>query len=225
MLSGRVLKKMAEVSALVFLFGTTAVHAQAEKSAPGAGTVTPAPQSGSSAMPATPGKAMTNADQQLMRGMTQANLMEVAAGKVALEKSQNDQVKMYAQRMIDDHSNAQRELQQVAQVKGVTLPAEMDSKHQSMIKKLSSLSGDAFDQRYIAQGGVSEHKKTYDLLKRAETKVSDPDLKQLVTNTLPVVDQHLKMAQQMQAGKAGASSGMSSGGATPETPPGSGTTK
>jgi putative membrane protein len=211
MSTGKVLKQVFEISALVFTFGTTAVHAQADKSAPGAASS--APQAGSSATtaaPTAPGKAMSKSDQQMMRDIAQANLSEIEAGKTALSKSSNSQVKSFAQRMIDDHTKASQEVQQLAQAKGVTLPTEPDSKHKAMVQKLSGLSGDAFDRRYMEQAGVSDHKKTHALLKRVQAKASDPDLKQLAAKTLPTVDDHLSMAQQLHGGKA-ASTGSGSG--------------
>jgi putative membrane protein len=201
MSTGRVLKQVFQITALVFTFGATAAHAQADKTAPAPGATSPAP--------AAPGAAVSKTDQQLMRDIAHANLAEIEAGKTALAKSSNEQVKSFAQKMIDDHTKAQQELQQLAQAKGVTLPTEPDSKHKAMLQKLSGLSGDAFDRRYMEQGGVADHKKTHALLKRVQAKASDPDLKQLAAKTLPTVDEHLRMAQQLRSGKAATTSGTS----------------
>lgn len=153
--------------------------------------------------------SMSKADQNLMREMAQANLAEIQAGKLAMEKSQSDQVKKFAQQMIDDHTKANGELQQLAQSKGVTLPNQPDKQHQAMVKKMGTMSGAEFDRNYMAQGGVRDHKNTHTLLQRAETRAKDPDLKALAGKMLPIVDRHLAMAQEMQGSKAGTASGAS----------------
>jgi len=154
------------------------------------------------------GKSLSKADQNMMREMAYSNLAEIETAKLAQSKSQNDQVKTYAQKMIDDHTKAQQELEQLAQAKGVTLPKEPDKKHQAAMKKMEALSGDKFDKQYMAQGGVKDHRDTHKLLTKAQKSATDPDLKAMVTKMTPVVDQHLNMAQEMQSGK-GASSGSS----------------
>jgi putative membrane protein len=143
--------------------------------------------------------SVSAADQRFMRDLAQANIAEIEAGKLAQSKSQNDEVKNFAQRMIDDHGKALQDLQQLAQSKGVTLPTRPDAKHLAMAKTLSALSGDQFDRRYMAQGGLADHKRTHQLLQRVQSRATDPDLKQAAAQMLPVVDQHLNMAQQTQA--------------------------
>ena len=59
------------------------------------------------------------------------------------------------------------------------------------------MSGDAFDRAYMAQAGVSDHKKNHSMLRSAQSKARDPDLKALAARTLPIVDQHLNSAQQL----------------------------
>ncbi|RZI45065.1 DUF4142 domain-containing protein [Herbaspirillum sp. HC18] len=142
-----------------------------------------------------------------MRELAQSNLAEIETGKVALSQSKNEQVRNFAQRMIDDHTQAQQELSQLAQAKGVTLPAEPDSKHKTALKKLAALQGDQFDKKYIAQGGLNDHRETHRLLQRTQSLATDPDLKALATKMTSVVDQHLTMAEEV--GNAKTSSGAS----------------
>ncbi|HZW13659.1 MAG TPA: DUF4142 domain-containing protein [Noviherbaspirillum sp.] len=149
----------------------------------------------------------------MMRELARSNLAEIETAKLALSQSKNDEVKSYAQKMIDDHTQAQKELEQLAQAKGMTLPAEPDSKHKAMMKKLGALEGDKFDKQYMAQGGLKDHRDTHKLLNRAEKRASDSDLKALVTKMQPIVSDHLKTAQGMKSGKgtASGSSGASGG--------------
>ena len=155
-----------------------------------------------------------------MREMAYSNLAEIETGKIALSQSKNEQVRSFAQKMIDDHMQSQKELEQLAQAKGVTLPTEPDRKHKAAAKKLGALQADKFDKKYIAQGGMSDHRNSHRLLERAQTRASDPDLKALATKMTPIVEQHLTMAQDVSgaksssSGASGASSGTSKSGAS-----------
>lgn len=147
------------------------------------------------------GKALSAADRNMMRDLAYANLSEVAMAKLAQEKTSNDEVRNYAQRMIDDHSKAMDQLQQLAQAKGVQLPTAPDAKHQAMEKKLRAMSGQEFDRQYMQQAGMQDHRKVHSLVARVSTRAQDPDLKTLAGNLLPNIDQHLQMAQQMRSSK------------------------
>jgi predicted outer membrane protein len=160
-----------------------------------------------SAASSAPGGSMSKGDQKALVDMAQANMAEIEGGKLAQSKSQNDQVKTFAQQMIDDHTKALNDVQQVAQQKGVTLPSEPDAKHKAMAAKLEKMSGSAFDKAYMAQAGVADHKKVHSMLMQDQKRVKDPDVKKLADTMAPVVEQHLKAAQQLASAKSGTTSG------------------
>jgi putative membrane protein len=180
---------------------------------PKAGASGSSATSGSSASGKSSGKSsLSRADQNMMRELAFANISEIETGKLAQSKTQNDQVKQFAQKMIDDHTASMQELQTLAQAKGVTLPKEPDAKHKAAAKVMSALEADKFDKKYMAQGGMRDHRNTHKLLSRIQDRATDPDLKALAAKTTPVVDQHLKMAQDVAGAKAtGNMSGSSMG--------------
>src|SRR4051812_35854329 len=71
-------------------------------------------------------------------------MAEVELGKLAAQRAQNDEVKKFAQRMVDDHSKANEELKQIAQSKSIKLPEELEAKHKSLMQRLEKLNGPAF---------------------------------------------------------------------------------
>lgn len=154
--------------------------------------------------PAKPAAAATastlsKADQKIVADMAIANMAEVNAGKMAVEKSQNADVKAFAQKMIDDHTKALSDVTALAQSKGVTLPTDVDASHKAMAAKLEKLSGPAFDKAYMAGAGVADHNKVHAKLKGFESKAKDADVKALAGKMLPVVEEHLKTAKEMPA--------------------------
>jgi putative membrane protein len=143
---------------------------------------------------------MSKGDQKIVMDLAQGNMAEIECARLAQKKAQDDNAKTFAQQMFADHSKALADVQQLASAKGVTLPTEIDKQQKAMIDKLSGMSGEAFDKAFLAQCGVSAHKKMHSMLASAEKKAKDPDLKALAARFDPVVEQHLKEAQQM--GKA-----------------------
>ena len=147
---------------------------------------------------------LSKGDQRILTRLAQANVNEVAAGNIALQKATSPEVKSFAQKMVDDHTKGLQEVQQVAQAKNVTLPTEPDAKHKKMADRLNALSGEEFDRTYIANAGVNDHKAAHKLVTDAQQKAKDPDIKALAAKLQPTIDQHMKSVPQMAAGKNGA---------------------
>lgn len=230
MLRTKVVKGVLGVSALAAAFVALAVHAQsagaAQQGSTGTSATGPSTAGQGTAQGSTQGSGppmagqadgqptpmpspvigsraeLSRADRRMLIDLAQANMAEIEASRMAQTKSQSEQVKNFAQQMIDDHTRALGEVQQLAQAKGVTLPAELNRLHRTKAKRLGALSGEAFDRAYMAQAGVADHKKTHSLLRQAQTRAKDPDLKALAARTLPVVDQHLNSANQLHQNTA-----------------------
>ena len=122
---------------------------------------------------------------------------EVALGNLALQKASDPKVKEFAQRMVTDHGQAGQQLDQIASKKDLDLPKMVPTEAQEEQDKLSKLSGPAFDQEYMRYE-VQDHKQDVQDFQKAQNEVSDPDLKQFASQTLPIIEQHLKMAQQIE---------------------------
>jgi putative membrane protein len=138
---------------------------------------------------------MSKGDQKLLTDIAKGNLAEIEGGKITLAKTQNDQIKIYAQQIVDDHTKAEAELKQLASAKGVTLPTELDKQQKINADKLSALSGDNLDKAYMTHLGMAGHRKMHKLLVNAQKKAKDPDLKAFADKMAPAVEQHLKTAQ------------------------------
>jgi putative membrane protein len=130
--------------------------------------------------------------------MELANMTEIDTSKLALSRSDNIQVKTFAQHMIDDHSKAGQELSDLAMAKGVILPAEIDSKDQKVIDELSSKSGQQFDRAY-AELQVTAHKEAIAVDQDEADNGIDPDTKAMAAKLLDTLKMHLSMAQQLQS--------------------------
>jgi putative membrane protein len=143
-------------------------------------------------------KTPEGGDGNFIMKAAQGGLAEVELGRLASEKAQNAEVKKFAQKMIEDHSNANAELKSVATKKNVTLPTEVSADHKATMEKLKALSGAEFDKAYV-QAMVDDHKKTVDLFETESTGGTDADVKAFALKTLPNLKMHLEMIQGIQA--------------------------
>jgi putative membrane protein len=140
------------------------------------------------------------AEIAFMKKAADGGMTEVELGKVAEKNGQKDAVKSFGTQMVKDHGKANDDLKSVAGKMQVTLPDKVSAAHQAKIDKMSKLSGDAFDAAYV-KGMVVDHEKTVADFEQAAGMAKNDDLKKFISDTLPVLKEHLKMAKEMQAAK------------------------
>lgn len=139
-------------------------------------------------------KATSNPDHGFAETAAMGGMVEVELGNLAQQNGASEQVKQFGKRMVDDHSKANDELKQVASSKDITLPATLDKKHQGDVDKFSKLSGAKFDKAYMSHM-VDDHKHDVSDFRKESKSGKDADLKAFAANTLPTLEEHLKLAQ------------------------------
>ena len=155
------------------------------------------------------GANMSKGDMRAMQKMAQADMAEIAAGKVAAEKASSPEVKKYGQHMVDEHSKMLEEGSKLAQAKGMKPPAAPDKKHQDALKKLQGLSGEDFDRQYVQQM-VKDHRDALKLVEKTAKDAKDPELKAHAQQGAPHIKEHLAEAQKLQQGMSSGAGGTSS---------------
>ena len=109
-------------------------------------------------------------DPQIAHIAYTAGLIDIEAGKQAIDKAQNKDVRAFAQRMIGDHTAVND--QALALVKKLNVTAADNPTSQRLTKsaeetrtKLAGLDGAAFDKAYV-DNEVAYHKTVNDALSR-----------------------------------------------------------
>jgi putative membrane protein len=160
---------------------------------------------------ATGGNATTtsnktsSADMKFAKDAAIGGLEEVELGKLAVQKASNEKVKQFGQRMVDDHSKASDELKSVAAKDNITIPSDLDAKHKAMVDKYSNLSGTAFDRAYM-KDMVKDHQMDVAEFQKEASNGSNYDLKSWAGTTLPILQEHLRMAREAESGLSSTSS-------------------
>jgi putative membrane protein len=146
--------------------------------------------------------ALTAPEKEFMANAARGGMLEVQLGNLATQKASSNDVKQFGERMATDHGQLGQKLQQLASNLNVTLPQDLKPEQQAIVSRLEKLSGKAFDREYMKEM-VSDHVKDISEFERAASHATNPDIKQFVSEALPTLRDHLKMAREI-AGKLGA---------------------
>lgn len=133
-------------------------------------------------------------DQQFMEQAAQGNMAEVQLGQTAVQKAEHPAVKGFAQRMVQDHGTAQQQLTAMATHLNAVLPQSVSPEHQATHDRLAALSGHDFDTFYM-QEMVRDHQLDLNAYREAAARVTNPQIKQYIARTIPILEDHLRQAQ------------------------------
>ncbi len=136
------------------------------------------------------------ADKKFLMDAAQGGNFEIQAAQLALQKSSSDDVKKFAQMMIDDHTKLNEQMKPVASEAGVTPPTDLSKKDQKLLAQLKTTSGNTFDKRYI-QVMLGDHQKD---LKEFKAEASTGQLaseKSAAEQGTPIIQSHLDAAKAM----------------------------
>jgi putative membrane protein len=195
-------KKMVAVACAMLLAGSMGL-AQMGQQPSGAAGQTPGQTSGQNNPAMDSQMNSMNAsgqasplDKMFVSKALQGGMAEVQLGQLTLQKSNNDQVKQFAQKMIDDHTRLGEQMKPVAQQLGVSEPKGISKKDKSTIEKLQGLSGSAYDEAYI-KDMVKDHKQDLSEFQTEASSGQDQTVKDAATQGSKVIAQHLQMIQQI----------------------------
>jgi putative membrane protein len=127
----------------------------------------------------------------------QTGMIEIALGGLALQKSNNSQVRQFAQKMIRDHGQANLELDSIVQREGLILPTRLDAKYDAIVRSFNAKSGAEFDKAYIAHM-AKNHADEMSLFESA-ARLSDPQVAAYAQKTLTMLQEHRQLAENLRA--------------------------
>ena len=167
-----------------------------------------------SASDAASGATSTQAsaqDKKFLMTATDGSLFEIKTSQLALQKSQNADIKQYAQQMIDDHTKLMDQMKPVASEAGVTPQTDlMMAKHKALYSKLQGMNEPQFDQAYI-KAQLADHKESQKAFQTEQSKGTLASEKAAAAQGQPIIDQHLQHIQQLSQSQSGKASGKASG--------------
>lgn len=145
--------------------------------------------SGSAATAQTRQTTLNAVDRRFLTKAAEGNVAEVTISKLALEKSRNGEVRKVAQMLVTEHSRANFELKPIAGKHNVRLPNTPSARHRAEYRRLSRLSGAAFDREYM-RGQIKDHLNTIALFRSTVRAGRDADIQAYAREYLPAIENH-----------------------------------
>jgi putative membrane protein len=146
------------------------------------------------------------ADHEFIEHAASGGMMEVELGRLAQTRAASPRVKEFGQRMVDDHGRANAELKEVAKKASMSLPTTMNARDREEAARLASLQGAAFDRAYM-QAMLKDHREDVAGFRQEANDGTDPVVRDFARRTLPVLESHLTLAQDVSARTSQATSG------------------
>ena len=145
-----------------------------------------------------PQPALSKHHTDFVNDVAESNLTEVRLGQLVARNATNEDVRKFAQRMVDDHTKLNAQLASLAQQKGIALPSTLDKKHQEEVDKLAKETGDKLDRAYMSRM-VDEHEKDVREFEKMAKDGKNPELRQFAASALPTLQDHLTQAKEIDA--------------------------
>jgi putative membrane protein len=142
-----------------------------------------------------PENILDKQDDAFIKQAADGGMAEVELSKIA-EKSENTEIKLFAEHMVRDHTSANVELTDIATALCVEMPKTLDADHQRIRDQLRIAHGGAFDQQYM-RVMVGDHDQAANLFRQEADLGHEPQLRQFAQKTLPSIEEHQKMALEL----------------------------
>lgn len=150
------------------------------------------------AQTATPPSARASISaEEYARRQAQSELFEIALSQLILDKSEDQGVRAFAEQMVAAHTASLQKLRAAAGTMAALLPTTVDSTQQNVLFRLENISGMKFNMEYM-QMQIDGHKQALELNRRYATGGTDPALRQYASEAVPMIQDHLNMAQKVR---------------------------
>lgn len=142
-------------------------------------------------------------DPEIASVAVTANQIDVDYGQIALKKSDNTDIKKFAQSMINDHNSIIQQAVDLAGKLGVTpkdnaITQQLLKEAKQTKSKLNDSKGKSFDKAYI-DNEVAYHEAVISTVKNVLIpQTQNEQLKNLLIKVAPLLDTHLEMAKKVQ---------------------------
>ena len=136
-------------------------------------------------------------DYKFVADTARGGTLEVELGELAVQKGASESVRHFGERMVADHKRANEELRAIAARKGATLPAQLSHSENSAMAHLQKATGADFDKSY-AHHMLKDHEGDVKDFQDASKDLNDPELRAFAQKTLPTLEEHLRMARDLE---------------------------
>lgn len=196
--------RLITISATALLAGAVAIAQMPPSSGqqPGAGQQSPQQQTtptgqGPGAYPGTAPTAQDYGEKSFVSKGLEGDQTEVQMGQVAQQKSQSNDVKQLAQKLVADHTQMDEKwFKPLAHQLGVSEPKGPSKKDKKLAEKMEALSGNDFDTQYLTMM-LKDHQKDLKEFQDEANSAQNQSVKQVAQQGANVISQHLQLIEQV----------------------------
>lgn len=127
----------------------------------------------------------------------QDGMVEVALAGLALRKSGDNQMREFAEKIVQDYAHSNGGLDSIVKCEGLILPVELDAKHNALVRRLNGKSGRAFEKAYLKHM-AERHSESVTLFQAASIS-GDPDIAAFARKGLSMLQEHQLLAEDLRA--------------------------
>ncbi len=147
---------------------------------------------------AAPKDTLDAADVKFVKHESAAGTAQLKIAELGVQKAERADVKAFAETLVTDHTQANKELAALATEKGVEVSAVIDPKHAEAFQKLEKAGKSDFDKEFL-DGMISGHKKCVSNFEEAAKDAKNSDVKMWAEKMLPTLKAHLAKAKELAA--------------------------
>jgi putative membrane protein len=137
---------------------------------------------------------LSASDTSFLQRAAQYNQADIQLGQTIVQKSDSPALKTLGQRLVDDHTLANQQLQAIIAQTGATVPSAPNQEQQQMLDRLNGLNGPQFDQS-ATQDAIRLSHHQVNLYSQAANSAQTPEIKHYAERNLSVVQDELNQAR------------------------------
>ncbi|WP_316786780.1 DUF4142 domain-containing protein [Pedobacter frigiditerrae] len=131
---------------------------------------------------------LDSVDMSFFQKAAYGGMIEVESSKKILALTENPEIKVFAEMMIQDHGAANEYLKGLALSKGYALPASLPNSKVELINKMDSFKDEGRNEYYLLLM-VNEHVNAIDLFSLA-SRSTDKEINAFASGLLPTLKHH-----------------------------------
>lgn len=146
------------------------------------------------------GSDLTEADRSFLVKEARGASYELQSAKLAVGKAERQDVKAYAEKLVQDHEKYNAALEKLGKREGLTLPTDVDATDKAHMQDLERLTGKGFDDLYVKEAlRINADDKRDGDKEKAATKVQA--IKDFLAEFDDMDQEHEKLARKLEKAK------------------------
>lgn len=139
---------------------------------------------------------LSSADKSFMNKAADDDMIEANVGQMAEARAAKTDVRNFAKTLADDHSRAYGELLRLANTTGDKVPRGINIRRDRAAAQLAHLKGTRFDRAFLSDE-IASHEKAIAAFRREAAHGSNPEIKAMALQMIPVLQKHLETARHL----------------------------